>query len=352
MFEDVVRGTQQNVTTFTEQGFATGILIATGVEQKTVYYLTGHQEASITRDPGSGDIEEDGFDFALQGMQRDNYFVRPLNLTQFEVVPPDTAVLIIAGPRQDMADVEREALSEYILGGGRVVALFDPTTPDSFVQLLSQWGVTLGGHSIADAISNVAGQALTPLAQKANAQYLPDSIADIEITDQLDVTFFPGATSIDPSIPLEDMPPQIRILPLAISTPASWLETNPEEVNYDPDEDTLGPFNLAAIVQARGDVNQDPQEAFGAPEAKLVVFGDSDFARNKYFFSSDNADLLLNSVNWLAEDYDLISVRPKLFPLRELVLNAREREFVKWSSWFLPPVIMILIGGIVWWRRR
>ena len=83
-----------------------------------------------------------------------------------------------------------------------------------------------------------------------------------------------------------------------------------------------------------------------------MVFGDSDFARNKYFYSSDNQDLLLNSVNWLAEDYDLISIRPKLIPIRELVLNKREREFVKWSSWFLPPAIMLLAGGYVWWRRR
>ena len=99
-------------------------------------------------------------------------------------------------------------------------------------------------------------------------------------------------------------------------------------------------------------VAQAPQEAFGYPELKLIVFGDSDFARNKYFFSSDNADLLLNSVNWLAEDYDLISIRPKLIPLRVLVLNKRQREFVKWSSWFLPPAIMLLAGGFVWWRRR
>ena len=352
VFEDVARGTQQSVVTFTEQGFITGILVSTGVEQKIVYYLTGHQEAAITRDIATGNVEDSGFDFALQGMQRDNYIVRPLNLTQFGQVPGDAAVLIIAGPKQDMDSSEQEALTEYIKDGGRVVALFDTNTPESFVNLIEQWGVTLGGYNVADAVSNVAGEALTPLVQKANGQYIPNS-AGIGITDQIDVTFFPEVTAIIQTLSPDDMPPQITVIPLALSTPASWLETNPEEVEFDVTEDALGPFTLVAVVQARGTVDQDPADAFSSgEEAKLVIFGDSDFARNRFFFSHDNADLLLNSVNWLAEDYDLISIRPKLFPFRELVVNTREREFIKWSSWFFPPAVMLLLGTVVWWRRR
>ena len=54
VFEDIETGRQQSVFSPTEQDFVTGILIATGAEQKRVYFLTGHQEASITRDLGSG----------------------------------------------------------------------------------------------------------------------------------------------------------------------------------------------------------------------------------------------------------------------------------------------------------
>ena len=355
VFEDVNRGVQEHVTALTEQGFATGILIATGVERKVVYYLTGHQEAGFTRDPATNEIDETGFDFALQGMQRDNYVVLPLNLTQFEVVPDNAAVLVIAGPRSDLNDVEREALTEYILGGGRVVALFDPATSESYLELLGLWGLTLGEHNVADALSNVAGQDFTPLAQQANSQYVPESLArlhDIAITNEIDVTFFPGVTSINSTINPADFPPHVQVVPLVLSTPVSWLETNPEEADYDPEEDLRGPFNLAAVITGHATIAQSPQEALGYPELKLVVFGDSDFARNKYFYSSNNQDLLLNSVNWLAEDYHLIDNRPKLIPIRELVLNRREREFVKWSSWFLPPAIMLLAGGYVWWRRR
>ena len=110
-------------------------------------------------------------------------------------------------------------------------------------------------------------------------------------------------------------------------------------------------MDLAAVVQAGGTLDG---QVVTNPDtvAKLVIFGDSDFARNGFFFSSENADLLLNSVNWLAEDFDLIAVRPKLVPFRELVVNQRERNFIKWSSWLVPPIIMLIFGVIAWWRRR
>ena len=348
VFEDVSTERQQLAPAFTEQGFTTAILIATGQEQKKVYYLTGHGEASVTQDVFTGEADSEGFDFALQGMTRDNYAVRSLNLQQVGEVPEDAAVLIFAGPTQELDESDVEALTAYIKRGGRIIALLDPGTPRTFVDLLSLWGVAMGERSVADAISNVAGEMLTPLVQRSNAQY-GSRATGVGITDRLDVTFFPQTTYVETTLNPEDMPPFIRFVPLALTTPASWVETNSEEVSFDPaEDDKRGVFFLAAFVEASGTVDESERH----PTAKFVVFGDSDFAKNKFFYSSDNADFLLNSVNWLAEDFDLISIRPKLVPFRELVVNRRERDFIKWSSWFLPPSVMVLLGLVVWWRRR
>ena len=105
---------------------------------------------------------------------------------------------------------------------------------------------------------------------------------------------------------------------------------------------------MVAAIEARSTIDESRRH----PLAKIVLVGDSDFAKNKFFSSSDNADLFLNSVNWLADDYDLISIRPKVFPYRELVVTTRERDFMKWSGWFVPPLIMLVLGSVVWWRRR
>ena len=147
------------------------------------------------------------------------------------------------------------------------------------------------------------------------------------------------------------MPPHIKFNAIGFTTPASWLETDPENPGFS-EEEFPGPFVISGLLEASGQIHEPTSLVADRVPAKVVIFSDSDFATNKYFHSSDNSDLFLNSVNWLADDYELISIRPKLVPYRELVVNARERDFIKWSSWVFPPSLMLILGVIVWWRRR
>ena len=351
VFEDKNSGRQQGVSTFTEQEFVTGVLVSTDVQQKDVRFLTGHGEAEFTKDLMLQSVEDDGLDYAIEGMQRDNYRVLPLNLKQASKVPEDTAVLVIAGPTNNLDKDEFEAIAEFIAGGGNIIAMFDPGLPDGFNALIAPYGVVIGDKMVADAVSNVAGEMLTPMLQRANGQYATSNQTGIGIADKIGVTFFPEAGSIDSIINPADMPPHIKFNAIGFTTPASWLETNPENPGFS-EEEFPGPFVISGLLEASGQIHEPTSLVADRVPAKVVIFSDSDFATNKYFHSSDNSDLFLNSVNWLAEDYELISIRPKLVPYRELVVNARERDFIKWSSWVFPPSLMLILGVIVWWRRR
>ena len=161
------------VTNFTEQEFITGILISTGKRQKTIYYLTGHGELTSTSDPMFQKQEDYGLDLAIAGMQRDNYFVLPLNLQQFEVVPSDASVVIIAGPDQDLTDIEYEALVNYAKSGGRILMMLNPNPPKLFNDLIYLYGVVVTPQKVADAISNVGGETLTPYYKKQMHNLLP-----------------------------------------------------------------------------------------------------------------------------------------------------------------------------------
>ena len=350
VFEDVDTGVRQSVFSLTEQDFVTGILVATGAQQKRVYNLTGHGEASVTRTL-TGETDDEGFDFAIQGMQRDNYRVFPLNLRQDTVVPEDAAVLIIPGPKQDLNEAELTAVSDYLVRGGKIILLLDPDAPDSYRELLAVWGFQVGRDPVADLISNVGGEATSPMIQRSNAQFGNSGMTGVTIADQLNVVFFTDATAVLPVLPPEEMPPFMAYSGLARTTPASWMETHPEEIVYTPGADIQGPLDVAAVMQAGASLAGQLVEG-EETLAKLIVIGDSDFVRNKFFFQSDNANLLLNSVNWLADDYELISIRPKVVPVRTLVLNRREVNFIKWSGWFFPPLLMLAIAVVVWWRRR
>ena len=105
-----------------------------------------------------------------------------------------------------------------------------------FRDLLSEWGIRVGVETLADAGSSIAGRLLTPLVQRANGQYVSTELSGVGITSQIDVTFFPDATAVGATLPAEDIPPHTRFVPLALTTQASWLETDVDNPRPDPIE--------------------------------------------------------------------------------------------------------------------
>ena len=171
VFEDTKTGKVQGVINFTEQDFVTGILVSTDKQQKIIRILTGHGESEVNKNPTAESLKDTGFDLAISGLQRDNYQVQVLNLKQSNTIPEDTAALIIPGPKDDLDQNEYQTIKNYVDSGGRVLALFDPGTPKLFNNILNPYGITMGNELISDAVSNVAGEMLTPMLQSANGQY-------------------------------------------------------------------------------------------------------------------------------------------------------------------------------------
>ena len=86
--------------------------------------------------------------------------------------------------------------------------------------------------------------------------------------------------------------------------------------------------------------------------ARLIVIGDSDFAENQWFGLQHNGDLFLNAVDWLAQDENLISIRPKSATNRRITLTEGQMAAVRSIALFLLPGIVILLGVAIWWKRR
>ena len=82
-----------------------------------------------------------------------------------------------------------------------------------------------------------------------------------------------------------------------------------------------------------------------------MVIGDSDFASNK-FMKAGNKDLLLNMLNWLAEEHVLISVRRKEPGLTPLLLTPVQGKIVFWLSVVIVPSLLLVAGLGVTARRR
>ena len=87
-------------------------------------------------------------------------------------------------------------------------------------------------------------------------------------------------------------------------------------------------------------------------EGRLAVFGDSDFASNAYYNLSGNGNFFLNTVNWLTEEADLISIQPKTSSPRTIQLTPSQGRMIFFTSIIILPLIVLITGISVWVRRR
>lgn len=346
------------VPPLSEQDLTSMLLIVTGEQQKKVYFVTGHGEKdAINQNPEDGQ----GFAFASRGVLSDSYAVDTLNLAQVGTIPPDAAVLVFAGPSRNMSIQEFDAYDAWLRAGGRAVFLVDPGVPNSIRQMLEPWGISLGGETIVDPGSSLHQAVRTPLVQSGQFN------RQINIATDLDTVLMPLATPVDLGVEAEKIPPWAEYIPLARSTVISWKTTDPESEDFSIEAgDVVGPHNLGLVVHACGVIEEEidtvlrvagrSRECFSEEGTRkpttIAVFGDSDFAGNRYAAYSTNLDFFLNAVNYVAEDYNLISIRPKAFAFRELVVTKQEFDFIRFSSWFLLPAAIGLASVAVWWRRR
>ena len=387
VFHALETGSQHTVFTppVTEQDFTSALLIVTGEEQKQVYFLTGHGERNVL-----DSVSDEGFGFVARGIGADNYRVQPLSIIESGEIPDDAAVLVIAGPSGGFLSRpvdEREVLTEYLVKGGNVLFLIDSDVPSQWRDLLVEWGVVIvpglfPEAEILDAIKDPLERALavvksapgnvvdvgssltndprTPILQRS--QYITsENVAPtnfprenpVTITRDLDVTFYPSAVALIPVA--EEMPASLRVTDLALTTLHSWVTPDPIDNTFDPDRDTLGPHGLALAVEAIAPLTIDGISELVGSEGdvtRLMIFGDVDFATNEFFYAYSNSDFLLNAVNWLAGDYNLISIRPKPIVFRELITTRQEFDFIRYSSLFLVPAAILFLGAVVWWRRH
>ena len=82
------------------------------------------------------------------------------------------------------------------------------------------------------------------------------------------------------------------------------------------------------------------------------MFGDSDFAANGSLGIQGNRDLVLNAINWLAEQENLISIRPREPEDRRITVTADQQFRIFVASIFLIPGVIVGTGVYTWWRRR
>jgi hypothetical protein len=184
------------------------------------------------------------------------------------------------------------------------------------------------------------------------------------ITDRFSyVTAFPLARSVTP---VTGGVNGHTAQPFAQTSAQSWAEADIKgllasggQVSLEETAgDKKGPVTIAAAVSATskaqaapGSTNPLDPEA-PQPETRVAVIGDSDFAANAGLGIQGNRDLFMNTVGWLAQQENLISIRPRDPEDRRITLTATQQNNIVWLSLLVIPASIFGTGVYAWARRR
>jgi ABC-type uncharacterized transport system involved in gliding motility auxiliary subunit len=143
------------------------------------------------------------------------------------------------------------------------------------------------------------------------------------------------------------------------TSPRSWAETDIKslfssgKVGFDEGKDLKGPVSIAAAVNAAS-TSDAPKIETDAPKAetRVAVIGDSDFATNSVLGIQGNRDMFMNTVGWLSQQENLISIRPKEADDRRITMTSAQQSNVTWLALLIIPGFIFGSGVYTWWRRR
>ena len=331
---------KEEAKSVTEEGITGAIIRDLKNTTRTVCFVAGSGEHQID------DSERNGFSRFKETLGKDSYDAKSIDLLQKAEVPNDCTVLVVGGPTRDYQQPEVDAIKKYVEDGGRALIMVDPPLKlgrseiadnDALTALLQSWGVTLDKDLILDL--NPIGQLLGLGPQVA----LVRSYDSHAIVDGMKgtATGFPLARSLD--VKNGDKTTVQKLFDSSDTSLATNNLSSPQVDTNDP-KNRKGPLTIAAA----GTYNTGKQDSQG----RFVVVGSSAWAANSFINFNGNSDLALNTIDWLGSDEDLISIRPKEQEDRRITLTHAQLTLVRTTSQFLLPLLVVVTGVSVWWKRR
>jgi len=312
-----------------EMMFTSMLLAVINPKPLKAYFLEGHGEPSLE------DTSEIGY-FKFASILAQNFIqVQPLQLLGDSPVPADCNLLVIAGPRTALSNLELEKIDRYLSQSGRLLVLLNYASiqePTGIENILKQWGANVGADVVQDPKNTISGQdvivynfsqhpVVNPLTRLALQLILPRPVSRVNWQN-----------------PPADAP---KVDELAFSGPDSVLAGERGEMPHS--------YPLMAAVE------QNPVKGVANPRGtmRMIAVGDSFFLGNRQIESGANRDFASYAVNWLLDRPTLLEgIGPRPVTEFRLIMTRTQQYNVRWFLLGALPGSILMLGGLAWLRRR
>lgn len=306
-----------------ESALTSAIHYVTSDSLPKIYALTGHGETEL-----SSDITD--------SIEKDNFTVETLSLLTQESVPEDADAIIIHAPSRDISEDEAAMLCDYIDAGGKIVLLTDLIEDGEMANLLivtEYMGVSAEPGMVIEGDSNYA--------IRGYDYYLLPDLQDHTVTEALMDAGYYILTPMAQGI-VQIGNDFAAVTPILTTSDSSYakLEGYAMDTTERKDSDTDGPFNVA-VVSERGD-------------GKLAWFASANMLNQQIdqIVSGANTDLFMNTLNWMCEQEESISIRAKDMSSPTLTMTSGDASFLSIMVVAVIPAVMVVLGVVIWIRRK
>lgn len=295
---------------------------------------------------------EQALSSVTQKLQDESNEVKYLDILTSGSVPEDCNCLVITTLKEDLNELERDKILEYIKNGGKILMLtsqnvLNVETPN-LNAILAEYGISINFGAVFE-------QATSKMLQNA-PEFV---IADVSSSFMSNINMAMKMCFVDAgSIQFQDSD-KLNELGVTYETIASTGSTSFIRTNFD--------------IQSYSRTEQDSEEGsfiVGADVTKkisddisseLVIYSSEVSAMDLqipvssqyYMYAVDlynNKDIILNSVSHLTERNNTITIR-KDDDSETYTVTAQQDSIIKMII-FIVPVVIIILGVIVWIIRK
>ena len=295
-----------------------------------LYTVEGHGEKDM-----DSSIKED--------IEKANMDIKSLNLLTEGSVPDDADCLFIDSPSTDFSSDEKDAIIEYLENGGKAMIFSDYTTEDmpNFDAILENYGV-----------QRTEGVVFEGDNQHYAMQMPYYLVPTINSTDASSETASAGYYVLAPYAQgikkLDDVRDTVTIESILTTSDQAYSKTDLNSNTIEKEDgDVEGPFDLGVSITESLDDDKETQ---------IVYYSTSNLmdSQTNQMVSGGNEKLIMESLKWMTdtEESASVSIPSKSLEVSYLTITDYDAAFWKICTIALIPGLFLVIGFVVWIKRR
>ena len=361
-YDVVTYDSEYNEVNLAEQKITSAIINVASDDVPKIYFLDGYSSLSVGE-------EGTGLTLFSQYLNDEALEYENLNILNTQKIPEDCSTLVIMTPKKDFDKITTDKILEYINKGGNILWLNSEYTEKMDLpnvnKILAQYGV--------NAFEN--GYIFETNKDKYVLGYQSCFMPDVQETEftkgisQNAGVIFLNPTKININTDkLEEL--NVEETDLITTGNTTYFTTDLTGASLGDEDGEGGSFVLGAKMEKtissdkeKDDDEENEENEENELKSTLVIYGDNyfiadqnltDTSGNRYYmpYLANNADLALNSLAYLSNNYQDITIRKSYSDSETSFTPTEGEKSTIMKVIFIVPVAVMGIGLIVWIKRK